>query len=158
MLTSHWLSGERNTSSNVCISNSVPALYLDRIIDLLYWMINLYYCSCSSDPVSCARIKARISVPLSPARSSTASLRAQISSSQIGFYIWGFVIKYESLSALSFCLLTSQSAGEVQRKFISVGEATKLHTAHDLSNLASPNNKDGKRGSRSADLIHQQHP
>lgn len=83
-----------------------PALYLHRIIDLLYWMIHLYYCSCSSDPVSCARIKGRmISVPLSSARSSTASLGAQISSSQIGFHILSFVIKYESCQYLVFVFL-----------------------------------------------------
>lgn len=65
-----------------------PALYLDRIIDFFYWMINLYYCSRSSDPVSCARIKGRIkSVPLSSAESSTASLQARVSASQIAFHI-----------------------------------------------------------------------
>lgn len=153
LFTSHWLSRDRNTSSSARISNSVPALYLSRIIDLFYWMINLYYCSCSSDPVSCARIKARISVPLSSARSSAASLQAQINSSQIGFCIWSFVIKHESLSEFAFCLLISQTVGEVHKKFIPINEAAKLHTVLDRSKLASPNNMDKKRGSHTADII-----
>lgn len=150
LFTFYQLSSDRNTSSNVCIFN--PALYLDRIIDFFYWMINLYYCSCSSDPVSSARIKARmISVLLISASPLMASLQDQISSNQIGFSILSFVVKHESLSQFCFCLLSSQTVGGVQRKFIHIGEATKLHTVLDL--FASPRNMDKKIGSHTADTI-----
>lgn len=124
-----------------------PALYLDRIIDFFHWMINLYYCSRSSDPVSCARIKGRIkSVPLSSAESSAASLQARVSASQIAFRIWSFVIKHEWLSTCRFCLLTFQDGNEVQRfipshyKFIS-------HLTRQTSPRDQHPHTDRKRGS-----------
>lgn len=127
-------------------------LYLDRIIDLLYWMINLYYCSCSSDPVSCVRIKGRmISVPLSSDRSPNRILTSpdKFQPDWIPYLELCDQTRVPVRITFFVCLL---AAAKVHTKFIPVGEASELHTVLDLSNFASPSDVDEKRGSYTVDI------